>query len=55
LPWTSEAAKSYARIPSDLEHSGEPMRNLDMMIAAHALAAEAALVTHDRVFRGIEA
>jgi predicted PilT family ATPase len=37
---------------------GDPMGNLDMMIAAQALAAEAVLVTHDRVFRrvkGVEA
>ena len=54
LPWTSEAAKSYARLRSDLERSGEPMGNLDMMIAAHALAAQVVLVTHDRVFRRIK-
>lgn len=54
LPWTSEAAKSYARIRSDVERSGEPMGNLDMMISAHALAAEAVLVTHDRVFRRVK-
>jgi len=30
------------------------MGNLDMMIAAHALAEEAVLVTNDRSFRQIE-
>lgn len=50
LAWDSEAAKRYARLRADLERKGEPMGNLDMMIAAQALAAEAALVTHDRVF-----
>jgi predicted nucleic acid-binding protein len=30
------------------------MGNLDMMIAAQALAAEAVLVTHDRVFRRVK-
>jgi len=30
------------------------MGNLDMMIAAQAMAAEAVLVTHDRVFRAGE-
>ncbi len=50
LAWDSEAAKSYAKIRVDLERSGEPMGNLDMMIAAHAVAAQAVLVTHDRVF-----
>ena len=29
------------------------MSNLEMMIAAHALAAEAVLVTHDRLFRRV--
>jgi len=54
LPWDSEAARHYAELRADLEKKGEPMGNLDMMIAAHALSAEAALVTHDRVFRGVK-
>lgn len=53
LPWDSEAAKSYARLRANMERIGEPMGNLDMMIAAHALAAQAVLVTHDRVFRRV--
>jgi tRNA(fMet)-specific endonuclease VapC len=54
LPWDSEAAKSYAAIRTDLERAGEPMGNLDMMIAAHALAATVVLVTHDRVFHRLK-
>jgi tRNA(fMet)-specific endonuclease VapC len=54
LAWDSAAAKSYARLRSDMERIGEPMGNLDMMIAAHALAAEAVLVTHDRVFHRVK-
>jgi tRNA(fMet)-specific endonuclease VapC len=54
LPWDSEAAKRYAQLRADLEGKGEPMGNLDMMIAAQALAAEAVLVTHDRVFRRVK-
>jgi tRNA(fMet)-specific endonuclease VapC len=53
LPWGSEAAKQYALLRADLENKGEPMGNLDMMIASQALAAEAVLVTHDRVFRRV--
>jgi tRNA(fMet)-specific endonuclease VapC len=34
-----------------LEEEGAPMGNLDLMIAAHALAVGTVLVTHDRVFR----
>ena len=57
LPWDSAAAKHYALLRAALERAGKPMGNLDMMIAAQALAAEAVLVTHDRVFQqgeGIE-
>ena len=54
LPWDSEAAQHYARIRATLEKEGEPMGNLDMMIAAQALAADAVLVTHDRVFRRVK-
>jgi tRNA(fMet)-specific endonuclease VapC len=54
LSWDSDAAKSYARLRSDMERAGEPMGNLDMMIAAHALAAQTVLVTHDRVFHRVK-
>jgi tRNA(fMet)-specific endonuclease VapC len=53
LPWDSEAAQHYARVRAALEDDGEPIGNLDLMIAAQALAGEAVLVTHDRVFRKI--
>ncbi len=53
LPWNSESAKHYADIRARLEHAGEPMGNMDMIIAAASLAAEAVLVTHDRVFRRV--
>jgi len=51
LPWDSKAARHYADVRATLERHGKPMGNLDMMIAAHALALEAILVTNDRVFR----
>src|SRR5258706_13324543 len=51
LPWNSEAARHYARIRASLESEGEPIGNLDLMIAAHAVAAEVVLVTRDHVFR----
>lgn len=53
LPWDSEAAQHYAPMRADLERGGEPMGNTDMMIAAHALAAQAVLVTRDHVFRRV--
>jgi tRNA(fMet)-specific endonuclease VapC len=54
LPWDSDAAEHYAALRSALEDSGTPMGNLDMMIAAQALAARATLVTHDRVFSRVK-
>jgi tRNA(fMet)-specific endonuclease VapC len=54
LSWDSQAAQQYATLRSFLEDSGTPMGNLDMMIAAQALAAGAVLVTHDRVFRHVK-
>jgi tRNA(fMet)-specific endonuclease VapC len=54
LPWDSEAAQQYARIRATLEGSGEPMGNLDLMIAAQALASGIVLVTSDAVFRRVK-
>jgi len=54
LPWDSEAAQQYGQIRAALERVGQPMGNLDMMIAAHALACQVVLVTHDHVFRRIK-
>jgi tRNA(fMet)-specific endonuclease VapC len=53
LPWDSEAAQQYARVRAALERDGEVLGNLDLMIAAHALAVRAVLVTHDRDFRHV--
>jgi tRNA(fMet)-specific endonuclease VapC len=54
LPWDSEAAQHYASIRAELEKDGEPMGNLDLMIAAQAVAEELVLVTHDQVFRRVK-
>jgi tRNA(fMet)-specific endonuclease VapC len=54
LPWESDCAQHYAALRCDLEDAGVPMANFDLMIAAHALAADATLVTHDRVFRRVK-
>jgi tRNA(fMet)-specific endonuclease VapC len=47
LPWTSEAAAEYARLRCDLAARGLSLTNMDMLIAAHARAAGAILVTND--------
>jgi tRNA(fMet)-specific endonuclease VapC len=54
LPWDSEAAQHYAMLRGALEDAGAPMGNMDMMIAAQALAAGAVLITHDRVFHRVK-
>lgn len=48
LPWDSEAAGRYGRLRAMLEAAGTPLGNLDTMIAAHALAVGATLVTNDQ-------
>ncbi|HEX4066280.1 MAG TPA: type II toxin-antitoxin system VapC family toxin [Acidobacteriaceae bacterium] len=47
LPWEEEAADYYADIRHQLVSSGQPIGELDMMIAAHSLAAGAILVTNN--------
>jgi tRNA(fMet)-specific endonuclease VapC len=54
LPWDSKAAQEYALLRAALERSGKPVGNLDLMIAAHALATGAILVTNDLVFSRIK-
>jgi len=54
LAWGSEAAQQYATIRAMLESGGEPMGNLDLMIAAQALASGLVLVTSDAVFRRVK-
>jgi tRNA(fMet)-specific endonuclease VapC len=54
LPWDSDCAQRYANLRAESERRGEPMGNLDMMIAAQALAVGVVLVTSDRVFRRVK-
>ena|SRR5271154_6396826 len=54
LPWDSDVAKQYASVRATLEGIGEPMGNLDLMIAAHALALDLVLVSSDAVFRRVK-
>ena len=50
LPWDSAAATRYGVLRAALEAAGTPLGNLDTLIAAHALATDATLVTNDRAF-----
>ena len=51
LPWDSAAAQAYGNLRVRLEANGTPLDEADLMIAAHARALGAVLVSHDRVFR----
>ena len=48
LPWDLDAAEHYADIRHQLVASGQPIGEMDMMIAAHSLAAGAVLVSNNR-------
>ena len=52
--WDSDAARQYATVRAAVERTGRPMGNLDIMIAAHAMALGAVLVSSDRVFRRVK-
>jgi tRNA(fMet)-specific endonuclease VapC len=54
LPWDSICAQHYADLRAAEERSGKAMANLDLMIAAHALAVDAVLVTNDAALRRIK-
>ena len=47
LPWDSAAAEFYAYIRHQLVTKGQTIGEMEMMIAAHALAAGAVLVTNN--------
>lgn len=53
LPWDSAAAECYGELRAALERAGKPLGNLDTLIAAHAIAVGAVLVTNDQAFRQV--
>lgn len=50
LPWTQDVACVYGDLRASCEASGVTLAPMDMMIAAHALAVSAILVTRDSAF-----
>jgi tRNA(fMet)-specific endonuclease VapC len=46
-PWPVEASTHYTHIRAALERIGQPIGGMDLLIAAHALAENAALLTHN--------
>jgi tRNA(fMet)-specific endonuclease VapC len=47
LDWREPATFHYARIRTELERSGTPIGNMDLLIACHAVAEQATLVTNN--------
>jgi tRNA(fMet)-specific endonuclease VapC len=47
LDWPLAATHHYARLRAQLEVSGTPVGNLDLMIAAHALAEDSVVITNN--------
>lgn len=45
LPWTEDAADAHGALRAKLRRAGTPIGDFDEMIAAHALAVGAVLVT----------
>ncbi|MCX6594619.1 MAG: PIN domain-containing protein [Acidobacteria bacterium] len=53
VPWGRAEARVYGRLRNQQEAMGKPLGSLDMMIAAHAVALGATLVTSDLAFRNV--
>lgn len=48
MPWDTPAADHFARLRVALERAGTPIGVMDAMIAGHALALDATLVTNNQ-------
>jgi tRNA(fMet)-specific endonuclease VapC len=55
LAWDSEAAMAYGTLRARLSAAGKSLSAMDMLIAAHAVATDAILVTRDAAFLQVEA
>jgi tRNA(fMet)-specific endonuclease VapC len=53
--WDAAAARAYGGLRAELEAAGTPLGNLDLLIAAHAQATGAILVTGDIAFTRVGA
>ena len=45
-PWPLDATHHYAQMRAVLERAGKPVGAMDMLIAAHAIAEDSALITN---------
>ena len=51
IAWDTAVAPTYGKLRADLGAAGKTLSGLDLLIAAHALACGATLVTHDAAFQ----
>jgi tRNA(fMet)-specific endonuclease VapC len=54
LPWGSGEAIVYGMLRAKLARTGRTVEALDLLIAAHAIARNATLVTSDKVFQQVD-
>ena len=54
LPWDSAVAACYGKLRAGMQKKGKVLGNLDLLIAAHALALGIVLITNDRAFAQVE-
>ena len=47
LPWPLDATHHYAQLRAVLEKAGQPIGNMDLMLAAHAMAEDSAVITNN--------
>lgn len=55
LPWDEAVATCYGALSATLEAQGINLSDFDMMIAAHAVAVDATLVSRDKAFTQVSA
>lgn len=55
LSWGRAEARAYGELRAKQEAAGSSLSNLDLLIAAHAVATGATLVTSDKAFGQISA
>lgn len=53
LPWDEQTASVYGDLRAACTKAGIALSALDMMIAAHSVATQSTLVTHDKAFTRI--
>jgi tRNA(fMet)-specific endonuclease VapC len=58
VPWTDDVSRAFGTIKADLERRGARLEDLDVAVAAHAVASGATLVTdntdHMKRVRGLK-